>query len=124
MNIPFTTEEFFKIFTQYNTAVFPVQYLLFLLGIIAVYFTFKDSRNSTRIINLILSFFWLWMGVAYHLVFFTAINKAAYLFGSLFIVQGVIFLLWSIGPNAISYNSTGWPRILSAIMIMYALLIY
>ena len=31
------------------------------------------------------------MGIMYHLAFFTNINKAAYVFGTLFIVQGAMF---------------------------------
>jgi hypothetical protein len=37
---------------------------------------------------------WLWTGISYHGLWFSAINKAAYLFAALFVVQGC-YLLYS-----------------------------
>jgi hypothetical protein len=44
------------------------------------------------------------MGIVYHLVFFTAINKAAYLFGGLFIIQGILFLIYGVLQNKLSFH--------------------
>jgi len=38
----------------------------------------------------VLALFWAWMGIAYHWAFFARINPAAYLFGALFVVQGIL----------------------------------
>ena len=91
MNIPFTSEQFLEVFKQYNEAVFPMHILFYLLGFIIIYSTIKPNQKSNRFINLIMVFFWLWMGIVYHIIFFSLINKLAYLFGSLFIVQGILF---------------------------------
>ena len=39
---------------------------------------------------------WIWMGVAYHMLFFSQINKAAYLFGALFILEGILLLNYAL----------------------------
>jgi hypothetical protein len=90
-----------------------------------VYLLFKKTKSSGKIISSVLSFFWLWIGVVYHFLFFTSINKAAYLFGTLFILQGLLFFLCGVLNSKISFeyrknkfNFTG------IILIVYALIIY
>src|SRR5207247_7668911 len=49
---------------------------------------FRKTRTADRVITGILAAMWLWTGVAYHALSFSAINNAAYIFAALFIVQG------------------------------------
>src|SRR3954466_6722701 len=44
--------------------------------------------NNDRVTTGVLAAMWLWTGVAYHALSFSAINKAAYIFAALFVVQG------------------------------------
>ncbi|HNW73097.1 MAG: DUF6064 family protein [Bacteroidales bacterium] len=92
MNIPFTTSQFFGIIENYNEAVFPTQILLVLLGFGCLFLLHSSFRLRDRLTGTYLGFLWIWMGAAYHLAFFTRINPAAYLFGALFIIQGLLFL--------------------------------
>ena len=87
---PFTVEQFLNVFESYNLTVFPMQFIAYALGLIAVFLVFKN--RSGRIVPAILSFMWFWNGIAYHLLFFSPINKAAYGFGVLFVVQGLLFV--------------------------------
>jgi hypothetical protein len=43
MTFPFTQEQFLTIFTQYNLAVFPLQIVFIILGIIALWFIVKKN---------------------------------------------------------------------------------
>ena len=95
MKIPFTTEQFIKVFEDYNTAVFPAQIVLILLGLISFLMVLLKNKAANKVIGVFLGLLWLWNGLVYHFTFFTAINKAAYLFGSLFIFQGLFFLFES-----------------------------
>src|SRR6476619_6441954 len=104
MKIPFTVQQFFDVFRNYNETVFPLQFMIYLTGVIAVYLTIRPSLNSNRMISSILVFLWLWMGVVYHLLFFTEINKAAYLFGTTFIIQGILFLIFGVFQNKLSFK--------------------
>ncbi|MBD3290756.1 hypothetical protein GF337_18260 [candidate division KSB1 bacterium] len=125
MRIPFTIEQFLSVFEKYNLAVFPMQILLYLLAIAAIILTFWRTRRSDRIINSILAFFWFWMGIVYHLIHFTVINKAAILFGIISIIQGMIFLYAGALNAKLTYGfkKNGY-FITGAIFILYALLIY
>jgi len=104
MKTPFTVEQFLEVFKKYNETVFPMQIILYLMGTIAIYLIIKPTSRSNKIISGILAFLWLWMGIVYHLVFFTAINKAANLFGSIFILQAFLFLSFGVFQNKLSFK--------------------
>jgi hypothetical protein len=125
MRLPFTTEEFLNVFKTYNETISPLQILFYLVAILIVFLLFKKSENSDKVINLFLSFFWLWIGIVYHIFYFSVINKAAYFFGALFILQGIIFFIYGnisdkllFRYNKSTYNYVG------IVFILYALIIY
>ena len=95
MEIPFTVEQFFDVFGTYNTAIWPVQTLAYILGIVVLVLAFGGSKLAAPIVSRILGFFWIWMGVFYHIVHFSVINPAAWSFGIFFILQGLLFLLFA-----------------------------
>jgi hypothetical protein len=65
------------------------------------------------------------MGVVYHLLYFTAINKAAYAFGVLNIIQGCVFLYYGFVKSSLSFRfRPDVYGVAGAILIFYALLIY
>ena len=86
--LPFTPEQFLAVFVNYNNAIWPIQIVAYLLGGIAVALLFRKTPEADRVIAGILVVMWLWTGFGYHGFWFSVINKAAYLFGALFIVQG------------------------------------
>lgn len=125
MKLPFTTDEFFKVFEKYNLAVWPMQYILPLMAIAAILRALKRTPFSAKSIIFILSFLWLWMGAVYHLSFFTAINKAAYIFGGVFIIQGILFLFAGFFRNQFSFQfKNNIYGIAGSIFMLFALVIY
>jgi hypothetical protein len=125
MKTPFTLEQFLDVFKNYNITVWPTQIILYVLGLSAIILIFRKHRLSDRIINSILAFFWLWIGVVYHIAFFTAINKAAYLFGVLFIIQSVIFLVMGVFRESIGYQyKKDIYSVTGCVFLCYALIIY
>lgn len=123
--MPFTTEEFLNVFEMYNTSVFPFQLLFPLLAVLSVWLLFLNISFSSRIINGVLAFLMLWTGLVYHIIFFTTINKAAYLFGALFIVQAFIFLYNGVINQQLQYKiRKDWVGIIGSVLIIYALIIY
>ncbi len=125
MKPPFTLEQFLAVFTHYNEAVFPMQILFYLIGISAVYLVLKPNANSDTLISSILAFFWLWMGVVYHLIYFTNINKLAYLFGAFFIVQGILFVVLGVFQSKLSFSFHADKfGIMGMSLIVFALIIY
>ncbi len=125
MNPPFTLAQFLDVFKNYNQSVFPLQWLFYFLGFIIIYFLIKPNSKSDKNISIILSFFWLWMGIVYHIILFTSINKAAYLFGGLFIIQGFLFLIFGIFQNKLSFQfKNDKYGITGLILVLFALVIY
>lgn len=123
--MPFTIGQFLDVMKQYNLAVYPLQILFNILALVMIFFLFKKSKLSSILISLGLSFFWLWIGIAYHLVFFTSINNAAYVFGAMFIVHGLIFFYFGVVKQTMQFElRKDWLGILGGIFILYALVIY
>lgn len=125
MKTPFTLDQFLKVFKNYNETVFPMQVILLMAGIAAIYLAIKPAYKSDKVISIILALLWLWMGVVYHLIFFSSINKAACLFGAVFILQGILFLIHGVFISNLSfkfrpdmYGTTG------ILLILFALIVY
>jgi Na+/H+ antiporter NhaD/arsenite permease-like protein len=81
MALPFTADQFFAVFASYNHAVWPAQCALLLLALIAVVLLLRPGAQSGVIVSTILAVLWAWIGIVYHLAFFSRINPAAYVFG-------------------------------------------
>jgi hypothetical protein len=126
MNIPFTTEQFFEVIVNYNRSVFPAQVLLFLGGLLSVLMIHSGkSAHRNRIIGGFLGFLWIWTGITYHLMFFTTINKAAYGFGILYIIQGLLFLYETFFRKKLEFEFQPQLRdFLAYFFILFGLVIY
>lgn len=123
--MPFSAEDFLRLFGQYNEQVWPVQFLLYLLAILVVGLLLLKKENSGKIINAVLALFWLWMGVVYHLFYFSSINPAAFIFGPVFILQGMIFLWFGVYKNKLEYIFRGGIKeYVGLLFVIFALLFY
>jgi hypothetical protein len=91
MELPFTREQFFDLFAAYNTAVWPALVVLWIASAAVSVLLLSSRRPPDRWISALLAVHWIWSAVAYHAVFFTRINPAAWLFAALFVVQGALF---------------------------------
>lgn len=91
MEMPFTTGEFLQVFADYNRAIWPAQVAAYVLGVAGAAAVLSGWRWSGRLVAALLAALWLWTGVAYHILHFSAINSAAYAFGGLFALQAGLF---------------------------------
>ncbi len=125
MKLPFTLEQFLEVFKNYNEGVFPMQILFYLMSIIAIYLALKPNAHSNKIISSIMAFFWLWMGVVYHLIYFTEINNLAYFFGAFFILQSILFVVLDVFQDRFSFQfRTDKYGVTGMSLIVFALIIY
>lgn len=125
MEIPFTTKEFLDTLKAYNESVFPLQIFFNLLAFYTIYLIFKPKTYSAKFITGTLAIFWLWIGIIYHLIFFTVINKAAYFFGTIFIIQGILFFIFGFLKNRLSFSyQNDLYGITGLVFFAYALIIY
>ncbi len=64
--MPFTTEQFIRVFEKYNQTIFPMQFALILVGIVAVGLAVSRKPFANKTISGLLGFLWLWTGIIYH----------------------------------------------------------
>jgi len=125
MKLPFTIDQFLQVFKNYNQSIFPLQIFFYLLAFTIVFLSVKRIIATDVIINSILAFFWLWMGLVYNILFFTTINQAAYLFGGIFILQGILLLYYGVIKKKLSYQfQSDRFGLIGSLLIVYALIIY
>lgn len=125
MEIPFTTEQFFEIIEKYNLTIFPVQLIILVLGGLLLIILHSKIKSKNKLIGGFLGVLWLWTGIAYHFAFFTEINKLAYVFGGLFVLQGLIFLNETFFRKRLEFEFHG--KILNYIayfFIIFSIVIY
>ena len=125
MKTPFSASQFVDIIKDYNQTVFPMQIIFYLLGVVAIYLVINPNAKSDKIISGMLAFLWLWMGIVYHYLFFTPVNPAAYLFGSAFILQAGLFLVFGVFQDRLSFRfAPDKFGITGVIFILFALFMY
>lgn len=125
MKIPFTIEQFLDVFKAYNQHIYPFQIFLYLFAITAIFLALRKTGYSDQLISFILSFCWMWMGIVYHLVYFSSINKAAWLFGGLFIIQGMIFFIKGFWNHSLQFKfKPDIHGITGAILLLFSLIGY
>ena len=121
--LPFTQEQFLQVFARYNEAVWPLQWIAWLLGAAACIVVARAGPMRDRAVPAALALFWLWTGVAYHGVFFAAINRAALLFAALFVLQGLLFAACA-WQGTRRFGRSGAGAVLGWGLALYALVAY
>jgi len=125
MQVPFSLGDFLNVFKSYNQTIFPLQIVFYFIAFLSIYFLFTGNNNLNKIISITLSFFWLWMGIVYHIIFFSAINNAAYIFGAFFIIQGIMFAGCGLIRKKLSFGySKNIYNYIGIVFLLYALIIY
>jgi hypothetical protein len=123
--LPFTREQFLGVFAEYNTAVWPVQVVAYVLGLIVVVALLRPSLLGHRLAASALAAMWVWTGVAYHGLFFARINPVALAFGALFVVQGLLFVIAGVaGRRLVFGHSAGFASALGWALVAYAAVLY
>lgn len=124
MLLPFSTEQFFDVFRRYNEAVWPNQWLLFLLALLAVVQVATGGRNGRSVAGT-LGFLWVWMAVSYHAAFFRKVNPAAIGFALLFAIEGVLLIARSAKEDTLAFRIRGGlAGTIGAALVAYALVLY
>lgn len=123
--LPFTHDQFLGVFAQYNLAIFPAQIVAYLLGLVGVGLVLRPTSGGGRINAAILGVMWLWTGLVYHGLFFSAINGAALVFAAAFVLQAGLLVYFGIARNDLEFGRPksleGW---IGAGLIAYAMVLY
>jgi hypothetical protein len=86
-----TLENFLDHASRYNLEMYPSQYILLAIGILALLLVFFRTKNTGKIISAILAFFYAWIGILFYLVYFSEFMPVHFVFAILFILQALIF---------------------------------
>ncbi len=123
--LPFTRDQFIANFAAYNEAVWPLQVLAYLLGLAMVVALLRPSRTSSRLIGIGLAAMWALTGVAYHAMFFSTINVAAWGFAALFMLQAGLVFHATVLRDGLRFGvREGWTGWLGWGLIAYAAVLY
>lgn len=121
MNLPFTREQFFDAFGAYNRSLWPFALALWVYALVAaIALTRRRGRGPAAATMLAVQ--WIWAGVAYHAVFFAAINPAAWLFAALFVIEGGLLVWFGVVRDQLRFSPAGSLRhAVGWTLIIYAL---
>lgn len=122
--LPFTPEQFLAVFADYNT-IWPSQIAAYLLGGTAVALLPRQVAGSDRAIAAILAAMWLGTGFAYHGVWFSKINSAAYFFALLFFIQGGALIYAGVYRSKVCFGvRRGLAAWAGGAFVVYSVIIY
>ena len=121
----FTVEQFLSVFEKYNQAVWPMQIVAYALGIVLVALALTKWKRASAVIFGALAVMWAGMAVGYMWLYFADINKAAYLFGVIFLAQAVLLALAAVRERNVSYGRGRDARMwVGLALIVYAMVAY
>jgi Family of unknown function (DUF6064) len=98
MTLPFSISEFLAVFADYNRAIWPFQIFAYGLGLVAVVAILIPRQGTLRLALAAFALLWAFVGIGYHLMFFSSINPAAWVFAGFFVLQAAMFLASALWP--------------------------
>ena len=121
MQLPFTEMQFLEVFSGYNAMFWWVAILLWLATSFLLIQLIRHHGNSLAL-TVLAAVHWLWSGIVYHAVFFTAINPAAWLFALLFVSEGLAFLWFGAVQRQLTFRfEMSLRAIVGLIFLIYSL---
>lgn len=121
MSLPFTSEQFFGIFAQYNRSFLVVVIVLWLATIASLTLAWRRPDRWSPALSLFLSALWLWNAAAYHALLFTRINPAAWLFALMFAAQAGLFADAALRRRLVYFPSSAAHRFVGLSLAAYSL---
>ncbi len=123
--LPFTVEQFYGVFVAYNESVWPMQIVLYAVGIAILLLLLRARPAASRIISALLALLWAWTAVTYYFVFFTRISGSGWVIGAVLLAGG-LWLGWvgTIGGRLQFGPRGGWRGVIGGLLIFYALVAY
>ncbi len=125
MKLPFTIEQFYGVFRNYNTSMWPAQWFLVAMALAAVVATLRPRPWSGVAVSAILGVLWAWIALAYHLAFFARISPPAYAFAALSMIGAAVFIWQGVIRRRLTFQWVTGPKALTgAALIVFALVVY
>lgn len=122
--LPFTHQQFVSVFSLYNAAIWPLQPIVHVAGLVMLALLLRPSRRSDAASLVLLAAMWIWTGIVYQIGFFSRINPVALAFGAAFVVEGVLLLEAALHGRLAFATSVGLRRAIGWTLLVYAILLY
>jgi hypothetical protein len=119
--MPFTADEFLDVFAAYNEALWPLALALWVFTAVVFTSVIARARVWMPLPTLLLAGHWVWVGILYHGLFFTAVNPAAWLFAALFVLQAVFFVVAASAGGTTAAPVGSGRHVVSSFLILYSL---
>ena len=121
MGVPFTSDQFFGVFAEYNQSFWFVALALWFVSAVVLAGAWRNPRRWSSALMYLLATLWIWNAVAYHALLFTRINPAAWLFAALFTMEGVLLFRAAARSRLEALSLTGPISGLGIALACYAL---
>lgn len=116
--------EFVSLFERCNLAIWPLQIVGHLAGLLVLVLMSIRWRHSHRTILAILAPFWIFVGVVFQYTYLRPLYLPGRTFAVLWVVQGVLLAFSATRPSGCFTRSTGWCAILGWLAVGYSLIGY
>ena len=122
MHLPFGHEQFLDVFGAYNRSFWWAALLLWLATAAVAVRWLRDPAHAGRVVTWLLVAHWMWSGVVYQFGYFRATNRAATVFGVLFLVEaGLLARAAASRPPPDLGSARGAWRVLGPLFVGYGL---
>jgi hypothetical protein len=123
--LPYSAEALSAFIASYHQSIWPVQAMAVLLIALVIYALFRPFSQSSRLIGLTLTLFWLWTGYVFYIREFSTLSFLAPFYGTVFLLQAGL-LFWFVVVRSkldirFDNNCSGWTGI---ILLFFALIFY
>jgi hypothetical protein len=120
----YSARTWYRIIEQYNTALWPLQLVMLLLGLVVIILSVRPPPWHGRAIGGILAFLWLWVAIAFLWQRFATISTAGNWFAGAFAVQAILLAWTALVRNSLSFGMRGSPGWLGLGFLLIAVLFY
>ena len=117
--------DFLPMFESVNRDLWPLQAFTLLLGLAMAIAALRKSRIADRFSAATLGLIWIFDGAVFHWVYFRPVYEPAERFAVLWVVQGVLFIVFGVFRPRLSFTASrdGYAAF-GFRLIAYALLVY
>jgi hypothetical protein len=123
--LPFTREAFFEVFAAYNAGELAGRPGGLPPGYGGCTDRLARPPWAGRVVGSILVLMWAWVGLIYHVAYFSQINPAARLFAVAFLLQAALFALAGATRGGLQFRPKSPARaFVGAVLVAYAMVAY
>lgn len=122
--LSFSIKEFLNVLENYNLAIWPFQVFVYILIVMTLFFLFRKTKYSSKLVFAILSFFWLFNGIVFSLIYWSPSHLFGYIFAILCTIQGLLFLYSIIRSDITIGHLNKIFTLIGLLFILYAIIGY